>query len=470
MDLISKYITYVDKPLQPIEFNNSKEGYSVTNLLDEFDKYTLAHGLLIGQVQSGKTRRIIEIIQYAIQEYRYDYVFCLGGTNSALTEQSAERIGNEISGRCYEEIVENQEYPSKTVFVLMKQKDALTKMLSFITNHCESKILIIDDESDFGSVNTKEYRTPSKINELITESYLNINAGGLLSVTATPFANLINSQNEIPTKFVWTLPINPSYTGLDFFNGLKNFYITDMSWFNDSIVCSDKAKCEFSIYVWLIKTYWMFKLEDNIHLSDLLIYVSNTLEDHQRLSIQIGSILRNLNFDQQVLDQFCEHLNVDHINIEDMKQFYSEVGTPEILVLNGQQKDWRETLNLDKDHRKPLRIIIGGVFLSRGVTYPHLTTELFTCLGESISVDTLLQKCRWFGYRRFNNRYKYMNVITTPRIANALLEVVKDYNQLFTQKLSGQALDPLDLQTQLRTIDEELKDLNIKGTSNAKGK
>lgn len=63
-----------------------------------------------------------------------------------------------------------------------------------------------------------------------------------------------------------------------------------------------------------------------------------------------------------------------------------------------------------------------------------------------------------------------MNVITTPRIANALLEVVKDYNQLFTQKLSGQALDPLDLQTQLRTIDEELKDLNIKGTSNAKGK
>lgn len=470
MGIIEKYISFVDIPIQPIDLTSLNKRYTVDKLLGDFEANVKSHGLLIGQVQSGKTGRIIEVLQTAINKYGYDYIFCLGGTNSALTEQSVERIGTAINGRCYEGINDFEEYIHRSVFVIMKNKDVVAKMLNFISNHCESKILIIDDESDFGSVNTKEYSNPSKINELITESYKEITVGGLLSVTATPVANLINSQNAIPIKFVWTLPINDNYTGLDFFNSVNHFYISDLSWFSNSHETSEKVKCEFSIYLWLIQTYWMFKREDKIKLSDLLIYVSDRLEDHTRLEIRVKAILRNLNFNQELVDQFCLRYQIPNVLVKELKEFYGYVGTPEIMILNGSQSDWREKLNLEPQDRNSLRIIIGGVFLSRGVTYPHLTTELFTCLGESISIDTLLQKCRWFGYRKTNNRYKYMNVITTPRIASTLQDVVQDYNKLFTNNIYGESLDPLLLQQELKEIDEQIKDLNIKGTSHAKGR
>ncbi|MEG1009831.1 MAG: Z1 domain-containing protein [Clostridia bacterium] len=74
-------------------------------------------------------------------------------------------------------------------------------------------------------------------------------------------------------------------------------------------------------------------------------------------------------------------------------------------------------------------IIIGGVMLSRGVTFENLITELIVNDVETVYVDTLLQRCRWFGYR--NKISKYMKIILPTRVHDAL-KIAKKYVNLFS--------------------------------------
>jgi peptidase E len=58
--------------------------------------------LCIGQVQSGKTRKILEIIKIAI-ELKYNYIILFGGNTNSLLNQTQERLEKELSEFIYSE-------------------------------------------------------------------------------------------------------------------------------------------------------------------------------------------------------------------------------------------------------------------------------------------------------------------------------------------------------------------------------
>ncbi|MDE6563096.1 MAG: Z1 domain-containing protein, partial [Malacoplasma sp.] len=79
-------------------------------------------------------------------------------------------------------------------------------------------------------------------------------------------------------------------------------------------------------------------------------------------------------------------------------------------------------------------VIVGGFMISRGFTFENLTTEFFLNVPKSdstkISVDTLLQRCRWFGNRKKDNRNKFLRIVMNKRICEAL-KSAQDYVEVF---------------------------------------
>jgi hypothetical protein len=191
--------------------------------------------LLVGEVQSGKTKAIIKIINHAIS-VGYDYVIVLGGTTNLLNNQTFERLGrdvyNTINGRLKKIIMPDAikkglinffRTGSKFfyVFCFLKGKDALDNIFNnFIDQYhfSNKKILIIDDETDFASVNTKKSGSESRIHNSINKLYSSIAKGRLIQVTATPFANILtNTADPLYFNKIILLNKNNEYTGSQFF-------------------------------------------------------------------------------------------------------------------------------------------------------------------------------------------------------------------------------------------------------------
>ena len=447
--------------------------YKVEELLNDFENKKKL-GLLVGQVQSGKTRHVIKIIQTALTPiFNYNFVIYLGGTNSALWQQSYDRVQKEVSHKVYSD-VQDFNGENKAVFVIMKEKTALQKMKQFVANNSFSKILIIDDESDYGSVNTKEFLNPSKINGLIHETYklMNDNGGGILLVTATPFANLKNNRTDKFIDFVWTSPINKEYTGLDFFDGIdEEFYIDNINWIyknynNQFKLNPEKMYVNFGILIWILNSI-LYHKNEKFKPTDLLIYLSDDIEDHKRYKDYATTFLENLKLKSfnPLIEKFLLDFSNNQVSLEEFKSFVKD--KIDILLFHrGDNTDNDVKKYSEKSSLSNHRIIIGGVFLSRGFTYETFLTEVFLNLGQQKNVDTLLQKCRWFGYRKTNNQYKYMNVITDLDIHDAIKKSVR-LNSLFTEEPNGAKLDVVKLTNLIVNLEEEL---NIKGTSNVKGK
>ena len=87
------------------------------------------------------------------------------------------------------------------ILVVKKNKAVLTAVRQWLKpgspNLASKNILIIDDECDNASINTKTDEDPSTINSLIRDIYNNYSCATYIGYTATPFANIfINPTND----------------------------------------------------------------------------------------------------------------------------------------------------------------------------------------------------------------------------------------------------------------------------------
>jgi hypothetical protein len=89
------------------------------------------------------------------------------------------------------------------ILVVKKNKSILTAVKKWLkpgqTNISSHNILIIDDECDNASINTKKAdEDPSAINGLIRDIYNNFTCSTYVGYTATPFANIfINPEKKV---------------------------------------------------------------------------------------------------------------------------------------------------------------------------------------------------------------------------------------------------------------------------------
>jgi hypothetical protein len=82
---------------------------------------------------------------------------------------------------------------------------------------CEKAILVIDDEADNASINTnKKELEPTRINGQIRDILNLFNKSAYVGYTATPFANIfipLNDENLFPRNFIKNIPAPTNYIG-----------------------------------------------------------------------------------------------------------------------------------------------------------------------------------------------------------------------------------------------------------------
>lgn len=234
------------------------------------DKTQHRKGLMIGDVQSGKTESYTAVLNRAV-DAGYDVIILLTGTTSVLRAQTQQRIDNDLIGltvdkkekryklcgvgevksdlikispitsvvrdfsKALAQTTPVQIQKGKTILIVTKKNvstlstiyDSLLAANRNISinseNDClNASLLLVDDEADNASVNTNKPETnPTAINQKI-RNLMNLFArSGYLAVTATPFANIFIDDEEdaqfgedlFPSDFITLIDRPHSYTG-----------------------------------------------------------------------------------------------------------------------------------------------------------------------------------------------------------------------------------------------------------------
>lgn len=209
-------------------------------------------GLVVGNVQSGKTANMAGLMAMAA-DYGWNMFIVLSGTIENLRIQTLERLVNDLNRSGCTMTWNGIARPSKNcpvedraqvlnfdthshnryLTVCLKNSKRLKDLIEWLSADPKTsrkmKVLIIDDESDQASVNTKSIDRDerTKINNLIVNMVENRTADGksvdwtygamnYIGYTATPYANVLNEgwdDSLYPRDFISTLQVSKTYFG-----------------------------------------------------------------------------------------------------------------------------------------------------------------------------------------------------------------------------------------------------------------
>ncbi|ANE45252.1 endonuclease [Paenibacillus swuensis] len=449
-------------------------------------------GLVLGDVQSGKTANYTAICNKAA-DTGYKVIIVLAGTMENLRMQTQERLDKEFAGRLSKDLLKikgNREVKNvfdgvgkidstkrisafttvlfdfnssilnsndltlkninePALFVVKKNKQILKNLESWLcSNNADQNgmidlpLLIIDDEADSASVNTKkEDESPTAINSAIRSILKRFYRASYLGITATPFANIfINPETSeemlgddlFPRDFIYVLSPPTSYIGADALFGDEPKYYGSLikietDEIEDYLPFKHKKNHEVDLlptslhiaigYFMLVNAIRDVRKDNNEHRSMLInvsrftdvqvsvkeninVWIDQVKSDirnygglDERQWDKIGSIvfLKNV-WDEYELEKKCA---VSWMLL--IKEYlYKAISPIEVRAVN--QKTGAASLNYYAYRDNGFRVIaVGGNSLSRGLTLEGLCVSYF--YRNSQMYDTLLQMGRWFGYR-----------------------------------------------------------------------
>ena len=211
-------------------------------------------GMLLGKVQSGKTRTFISILALAFDS-GFDIAVVLSKNSKALIEQTAKRLRTEFKMFIDEgelEIYDIMHAPekfsafeleSKLIFVAKKQTNNLHRLTELFINNDEmarKRVIIIDDEADNASIGYSKKDgliEARKIASQISGLRSTLKEVSFLQVTATPYSlylqpNEIDVANVVefkPTRPAFTklVPVPPEYVGGETYFGESSRSVDD---------------------------------------------------------------------------------------------------------------------------------------------------------------------------------------------------------------------------------------------------
>ena len=447
-------------------------------------------GLIIGDVQSGKTANYTGLICKAVDS-GYKVVVLLTGTIEKLRQQTQSRIDEGFVGRDSDALIKQQEekivigvgkYDSSispvcltstsddfkqqnasnlnfdlrningsVIFVVKKNSAVLKRLNKWLKtfnqngdNPIDNSILVIDDEADNASVNTKDNESPTAINGLIREMLKSFTKSSYVGFTATPFANIFidpDNYNDMvaedlfPKDYIYSLNAPSNYIGA------RNIFSEGGSSSSMLVQIDDDVMNPTSIEVILplrhkssirvnhlpedmkdaicafvlanaIEDIETERKRDNTHRS-MLINVSRFTDVQEQVSDLVNEYLKNIQSACRLYGKLLEEKALNDEYIARLKNVYDKVycnisedwsviqenlysSCAGIIVQTINQRNGKY---LDFDaYRDGLRMIaVGGMSLSRGLTLEGLVVSYF--YRNSKMYDTLMQMGRWFGYR-----------------------------------------------------------------------
>jgi len=461
-------------------------------------------GMVVGEVQSGKTANYTGLICKGV-DAGYKLVIVLAGLTNDLRSQTQSRLDAEflgfesevgkvhcsgsrigvgkidVSGKL---LAHPLTYSSKNgdfranksinlqlggtpiLLVVKKNTSVLKRILAWILNqgklHHESgkkvvddiPLLLLDDEADNASINTKsEDENPTAINRTIRQILNSFQQSSYVGYTATPFANIFIPPDEdrnheygadlFPKGFIYHITPPSNYIGPAKLFGLAE-YLDEYQNSSDGLPLIRKAddaeeifppshKKELVVNVLpssLIKALHSFVIncaarrvrnQKDVHNS-MLIHVTrfNFVQGQVKVLIEeeLTNLLRMIEYNtgaqaEHLFRHMEEIWKEDYIpTCQNVCRIYDDpqlipVTWKEVcaqllpaitkILVRGVNGDAGNILDYDQFPNGLNVIAVGGDKLSRGLTLEGLSVSYY--IRPAKNYDTLLQMGRWFGYR-----------------------------------------------------------------------
>ncbi|AKQ70660.1 Serine phosphatase RsbU, regulator of sigma subunit [Myxococcus hansupus] len=202
-------------------------------------------GMLLGKIQSGKTRAFLGIIARCF-DLGYELAVVLTKGTTSLARQTLMRIKKDFADFIQTDEVQVYDVMSlpnltpyelnqKLILVVKKEDDNMSRLIESVEVKYpvlkNKRLLIVDDEADFTSVSYKKKDGVVGVGKIYGQiDYLRnlVEKSDFLQVTATPYALYLQPEEGIVEagvqlfkplrpKFTVVLPVHDSYVGGDYY-------------------------------------------------------------------------------------------------------------------------------------------------------------------------------------------------------------------------------------------------------------
>jgi hypothetical protein len=494
-------------------------------------------GLVVGHVQSGKTANYAGLMCKAL-DAGYKVVIILAGLLNSLRRQTQERVDAGVIGLNSSSMLKDipleekligvgkidhrirpvsittahsdfnkviatkiqteiEQYSRPVVFVIKKNVSILKNLIDWLKNNnldlSQHPMLLIDDEADHASINTKkDDLDPTKTNERIRELLKLFPKSAYLGYTATPFANIfINPDTPeemlsdlFPENFIKTLDAPSNYFGAErIFVQKEQSVIIEIDDYGDALPLKHKKidipaflpnSLLHAIRLYIIVCSIRILRGQIIDHNSMLVNVSRFTGIQSEVRIMIHNYIANLrnaifNYSSLETDVALENTEIMslykswEIEFSETEVEWAEIQSVlnkaisrlEIIEVNSSVNAVKD-IDYSEDNFPNGRhlIAVGGLSLSRGITLEGLSISYF--LRNSMMYDTLMQMGRWFGYRSGYEDLCRIFMTDSARgwyehIANATEELRQEF-----KKMEGLKKSPRDFGLAVRNHPESL--------------
>lgn len=490
MNHLASYLSVVKKQSHSLSSSVSETSDTVIELINsKFDYKSHLTGLLLGNVQSGKTAQLLGVLSKLADE-GFELFILLTTDNVYLQKQTLTRAQAALTTfNVYgeeEDLAFLKNRLNKPILIVLKKNtNVLRKWRNLLSSssYCSGRpIVIIDDEADAASLNTLVNRSDvSRINGHLTAVKELATSSLFLQVTATPQAVLLQSNiSGWKPSFVHYFQPGSEYIGGEFIYSQPRSYCIEFTG-EDEL---DIVKSEDSVIPEGLRHALMsylvvcghFKLK-GIDTCNFLVHPSVRIADHQSFSIALGEHLNLLlltvsdenekaNFVKELKKQWhkLQATKPDIESFDDILEKVIELIEQEKIILY----KLNSTSEVKLDYEKGYNIIIGGNSLGRGVTFPRLQTVYYCRKAKSPQADTFWQHARMFGYDRDRGLLR----VFLPGSLHRLFSELNTANRLLIEQIvrndinDVQLIYPKDIKpTRSNVLDKKALNLIVGGVN-----
>lgn len=423
-------------------------------------------GLLLGNVQSGKTGQMLGLIS-KLADNGYRLFLILTTDNVDLQRQTYNRVFKSLPDFTVlserdTSLFNPNNLAKPLIIVLKKNSSVLRKWGNLLatsqlgTGLC---LCIFDDEADAASLNTlvNKSRT-STINEHLKKIKDSASSSIYFEVTATPQAIVLQTTHSgWKPAFIQYFKPGVGYLGGNFFYSRPTSYcirFTEESELDEikedgDTLCPEGLRKSIMSFL-VVCGYKKMNGESNCNF---MIHPSARIAIHTKFTNYVQEYLNLLQqstndagFDEQLKEAWedLQQTKPDIPHYEDLKEFVIQILDETLICvipLNSKSTICRDVDNPDAlDLSKGYNIIVGGNTLGRGLTFPNLQTVYYCRTSKTPQADTFWQHSRIFGY----DREKELVRIFIPRRLHSLFVALNEANDILIKEIEN-GLDDIQL-------------------------
>lgn len=464
-DAYHKYLENVEGySLKVIDSISTSMDKVMNNVGDPFSKEDFSKkGLVIGDVQSGKTGNFIALMNKAA-DAGYNMIVVTTGTIEKLRRQTQERIERGFGGfsdgefkgkRTIKNFLDKKSdltsmmATTKTsgfkknvafqmglsnsvpiIAVIKKNKTELESLAKWLKQHngidIDRSLLFIDDEADNATINTKDADSPTTINKGIRTILNLFKRSSYVGFTATPFANVFIDHTEeddlFPSDFIQVLKTPSNYMGAAtiFPEGREYHHI---------LTTNDDAETEIPIVIPKERKndFVIEELPESLKEAIKIFFLQNAIRDLRGDKKKHRSMLVNVSHLTKIQQQVKELISEEVFSLKtQIKNYILTEHSIKVELFELFEKEFSKIAesfeNVQKQLSKSVDAIEVDVINAQNKSfnyedYPNgariiavggfalsrgLTLEGLSTsylYRNTLMYDTLMQMGRWFGYR-----------------------------------------------------------------------